>query len=169
MTQLNDVQRAALAQWWNLASDAAQKGLTATDTVTAASQLAADAGRSLSFAESGAIATLYGFARRMTNAAGVLQGATSADVIDSSMMAVPPWARDTQTMLTTPIWHATFTFTYLDQAGNQVTDFRTSVFEMTLPETVGELQSAVTEDAQQMADKYNVRLLSAFLHSLSAV
>ena len=169
MTRLDDTQRAALANWWTLAEAAAFSGFTSTDTTSAASDLANQAGRSLAFAESAAISTLYGYARRMANAAGVLQAAPDTSVIDANMIAVPPWARDEQVMNTTPIWHATFEFTYLDQAGNLTTDFRTSVFEMTLPETVGELAAAIQDDAQQMADKYGVTLVSATLHSLLAV
>lgn len=169
MTRLDDTQRAALANWWTLAEAAAFGGFTTTDTITAASDLAGQAGRSLAFAESAAIATLYGYARRMANAAGVLQAADALSVITADMMATPPWARDEQVMNTTPIWHATFQFTFLDQAGQIQTDFRTSVFEMTLPETVGELAAAIQDDAQQMADKYGVTLVSATPHSLLAV
>lgn len=169
MTRLDTTQRAALGNWWTLASDAASAGYTSTDLITAASAIAAQAGRSLAFAESSAIATLYGYARRMDNAAGVLQSAPGTAVIDPSMIGVPPWARDEQVMNTTPIWHATFEFTYLDQAGNAQTDFRTSVFEMTMADTVSGLLSDVTDDAQAMADKYNVRLVSVKLHSILAV
>jgi hypothetical protein len=169
MARLDEVQRAALANWWDLAQSAANSGFTVTDTVTAASQLARDAGRSLTFAESAAISTLYGFARRMANAAGELAGDPSSFVIDPTVVAVPPWARDEQVMNTTPIWHVTYTFNYLDQGGVLQSKFVTSIFEMTLPDTVGELSDAIAEDAQQLADKYNVTLQGAELHSILAV
>lgn len=169
MARLNDVQRSALANWWTLAETAAGGGFTVTDTVTAASQLAQQAGSSLSFAESAAISTLYGYARRMTNAAGELQAAADEQTITADMMATPPWARDEQVMNTTPIWHVTYEFNYLDQGGVLQSGFRTSIFEMTLPETIGELKDAISADAQALADKYNVTLQEANLTSVLAV
>lgn len=169
MPRLNDVQRAALATWWTLAEAAAGGGFTTTDTITAAADLAGQAGRSLTFTESAAISTLYGYARRMSNAAGELQSASPGDFINSDMVAVPPWARDEQVMNTTPVWHVTFRFDFLDAAGELQSEFRTSVFDMTLPDTAGDLQNAIEDDAQALADKYNVRLQSAQLHSILAV
>lgn len=169
MARLNEPQRAALANWWPLVVAEAFAGTTATDTVILASATAAKAGQALAFAEASAIATLYGFARRMANAAGELQGSPAAAVIGPEHIGIPPWARDEQVMLTTPIWHVSFAFTYLDQAGNQITDFRTSVFEMTLPQTIGELAAAIGEDAQALADKYRVELVDAQLHQILAV
>jgi hypothetical protein len=169
MARLTDVQRSALADWWDLAQAAAFGGFTTTDTITAAAQLAADAGRSLAFAESTAISTLYGYARRMSNAASALGVAAPNAVIDANMIAVPPWARDEQVMNTTPIWHVSYTFEYLDQAGNLQSEYRTSVFEMTMPETVGELSAAIQDDAQFLADKYGVTLVNASLTSILAV
>jgi hypothetical protein len=167
--RLDDTQRAALASWWDLAQTAANNGYTTTDTITAASDLARQAGAALAFDESSAIATLYGYAKRMSNAAGELQAANPGAIIDPSMMGIPPWARDEQVMNTSPLWHASFQFTFIDQAGVQQTEFRTSVFTMTLPQTVGELAAAIDEDAQAMADKYNVQLVDATPIQLLAV
>ena len=85
------------------------------------------------------------------------------------MIGTPPWARDQQVMNTAPIWHATFEMTFTDQEGNTRTEFRTSVFEMTLPETVGELTADILDDAEAMATKYDFTLLSVSPHSLQAV
>jgi hypothetical protein len=62
-----------------------------------------------------------------------------------------------------------YQMTFIDQAGNLVTDYKTSVFEMTLPGTIGELKDAISEDAQALADKYGVELVSADLHQILAV
>lgn len=169
MARLSDVQSAALANWWDLAQTAANQGFTATDTVTAASDIAQAAGRSLTFEESTAISVLYGYARRIFNAADALQSADPNAPITPDLMAIPPWARDQQVQNTVPIWHQTFAFTFIDQAGNQVTEFKTSVFDMTFPATVGELLSDVQADAEAMAAKYGVQLVSADLISLLAV
>jgi hypothetical protein len=167
--RLDDTQRAALANWWDLAQYAANHGFTSTDLISAASDIANQAGRSLSFDESSAIATLYGYSRRIFNASGELQAAGPGAWIGSEMISVPPWARDEQVMNTTPVWHVTFEFTYVDQAGNVVTEHRTSVQEMALSGTIDQLQSDTEADAQAMADKYGVQFVSANSISILAV
>lgn len=169
MARLSDVQRQVLGTWWTLALDAANRGLTSTDLTAAAADISRQAGLSLAFGESQALAVLYGYANRIAHARDELGRAAPESVITPDMIGVPPWARDEQVMLTTPIWHVTFTFTYLDQAGNIQTDYRTSIFEMTMPETAGELQDAITADAQALADKYNVTFQDASVHEILAV
>lgn len=169
MARLTDVQSAALANWWDLAQHAANNGFTSTDLITAASDIAQQAGRSLTFEESSAIASLYGFARRMFNGSEALQSASADTSITPDVMAIPPWARDEQVQNTVPIWHTTFEFTFIDQAGNQVTEFKTSVFDMTFPDTIGELTDNVQSDAEAMAAKYGVSLIGTSLISLLAV
>jgi hypothetical protein len=169
MARLTDVQRSVLADWWTLAQSAAGGGYTATDTISVAAGIARQYGVSFSFQESSALATLYGYASRMETAAGVFRGADMTDLIEGSMVGVPPWARDQQVMNTAPVWHAVFEFTYIDQNGDMQTDFRTSVFEMTLPDMVGELADDITADAQAMADKYGFQFVDAVPHSLLAV
>jgi hypothetical protein len=169
MARLNETQRAVLADWWTLAYDAGFGGYSTTDLLGAAKSIADASGVSLSFAENTALATLYGYARRMSNAADTVQSALDADTIGPDHIAVPPWARDEAVMNTVPIHHVTFAFTFTDQSGATVTEFRTSVFEMTFPDTMGELRDAVNEDAQAMADKYRVEFVSADLLQILAV
>jgi hypothetical protein len=160
---------AALSRWWTLAEAEAYAGTSATDTIAIAQATAANAGESVAFSEYSAIAALYGFAARMSNAAGALQAAPDTAPIDATMIGVPPWGRPDQEMATTPVWHAIYNFSYIDQAGQMQTDHRTSVFEMTLPDTVGELSDSVIADAQDLADKYSVQFVSADLQELHAV
>lgn len=169
MPRLTDSQRSALGRWWTLAEAGAYGGFLSTDIVAAASDLAGQQGSALSFGEARDLAVLYGYGRRMANAAGALGAADANAVIDFTMIGVPPWARDEQVMNTTPIWHVSFDFSYIDAAGNAVTDIRTSVFEMTMPETVGGLTDALQEDAQALADKYNVELTGIQLREILAV
>lgn len=169
MALLDDSTRAALANWWTLLAAEAALGTTVTDVQVIASATAQNAGRSLSFDESRAIAVLYGYARRIENAGAALQASSLDAPITPDLMAIPPWARDQQVQNTVPIWHTTFEFTYIGQAGEIVTDFRTSVNDMTFPATVGELQDQVQADAEAMAEKYGVTLVSARLTTLLAV
>lgn len=162
MAALSDAERAALGYWWQLVSDAARNGLTVTDTVSMVKQVATDMGTSLSFQEYGAVSKLYGYARREVNAGSALQSAPSDRYIDSSMMSSPPYAqRSAQEMTTYPLYHVRMEYTYIDKSGVQRTDYKTSVFADTLPGTVGELTSAVLDDAEAMASKYGHTLISA--------
>ena len=163
MPRLSDTQRSVLADWWTLAYDAGFGSYTATDLNNAAKQIAADAGVTLSFAEYTALSVLYGYANRMSHAADELQSALDDAIIGPEHMATPPWARDESVMNSVPIRHVIFEFTYTDQSGVTQTDYRTSVFEMTFPDTVGDLKDAITEDAQAMADKYKVTFESVNL------
>lgn len=169
MARITDTVRTALGYWWNLISDAARAGFTVTDTVQLANQVASDLGGSLSFAENTAISTLYGYARREVNAGNAFTAGDPGQQIDANMISVPPYARDDQEMATYPLYHVKFEYTYLDQAGNRQTTFRTSVFPDQLPDTVGELTSAVLDDAEAMAFKYGHTLLSAIPVNILAV
>jgi hypothetical protein len=169
MPRLDDTLRAALGYWWNLISDAALQGFTVTETVSIANQVAKDLGGSLSFAENSAISSLYGYARRGINAGNTLKAAAPEQGITAEMITSPPWARTEQEQVTYPLYHVRFTYTALDQAGNEVTLFKTSVFPDVLPGTVGELTADVLDDAEAMAQKYNHTLLSVELDQIMAV
>lgn len=162
MPRLDDVQRAALADWWNLAQGAVSDGWTTAQLVSVANYLADQADRTISFQENQAIAVLYGYAKRMANAADEFTSASPEATVTPDMIGVPPWARDEQVMNTTPIWHAVFEFTYIDQAGNEQTDWRTSVFDIThpLPDTISAEIDDMQADAEAMAAKYEVELVS---------
>lgn len=169
MARLSDTERSVLGTSWNDIWWAASNGYTTTDTVGAFASVARELGSGITFDESGALATLYGYASRLNGAAGVFQAAGHGDLIAPEMIGTPPWAREEQAMATAPIWHATFLYTATDSAGNTISEKRTSIFEMTLPTTVGELADAIQEDALAMATKYNHQLVSADPISLLAV
>jgi hypothetical protein len=169
MARLTDTQISALGNFWSDIAYVAAHGGTVTDAVSVAAYHAGLFGETLSFEDSQAVAVLAGYAVRMENAASVFRGADLADPITADMIGTPPWARDQQVMNTSPIWHATFEMEFQDENGDIQTEFRTSVFEMTLPETVGELTADILDDAEAMAAKYEVTLLSVRPHSLHAV
>lgn len=169
MPRLTDNVRSALADWWSLAIDAGFGGFRTTELIEAASDLANQAGRSLSFGESSALATLFGYARRMSNAAEAVQGAPDETYISPEHVAIPPWAREERQMNTNPIWHVTYLFTS-ERNGVISSEYKTSVFQgVQLPQTVGELKDALAEDADALASKYGVNLLNVDLHQILAV
>ena len=169
MARLNDTQRAALGYWWNLISDAARAGNTASETVQLASMVAADFGATIGFRENQAIATLYGYVRREINASNVFQAAQPGQAISGDMISVPPYARDEAEMATYPLYHVKFQYTYIDAAGNTQVTIKTDAFPDTLPETACDLAAAVEDDAIGMALKYGHTLVSAVPLAILAV
>lgn len=169
MPRLTAGQRSALADWWELTQHAGYGGYTTTDLIAAASDIAQQFGRSLSFSESSSLAVLYGYARRMFNASQEVQNAAREDYITGAHIAIPPWARDENAMNTSPIWHVTYNATFIDQNGDTITEYKTSVFEGVLPPTIGDLQDAIEEDAQALSVKYQYQFVSAELTEILAV
>jgi len=169
MPRLTATVAAALADWWPLALDAGFKGYQAGDLQSAARDIAAASGETLPFQTYTALATLYGYARRMYNASQAVSNADDTTYIASEHIATPPWARDIPAQNANPIWHVTYQFTYMDQDGFSQTEFKTSIFEQNFPQTIGELKDAISEDAQALADKYGVKLQAVDLHQILAV
>jgi hypothetical protein len=171
MPRLTSTVSAALADWWTLALDAGFKGYSSTDLQGAAKDIAEQNNITLPFQTYTALSTLFGYARRMSNASDTVHGANDEDYIQAEHIAVPPWARDQQDMNTSPIHHVTYLMTGLDSEGNPFSEYKTSVFEypQRLPATIGELKDSITEDAQALADKYEIQLLNVDLHQILAV
>jgi hypothetical protein len=169
MPVLTPTQRSALGYWWNLIDAAARQGLTTTETISMANEVASTLGQKLSFQENTAISQLYGYARRIVNSGTAFQSASPDRSISSEMVATPPYARDQQEQNAYPLYHVKFEYTYVDQSGVQQTTYKTSVFPDVLPETVGDLTSAVLDDAEAMASKYGHTLLSVTPTEILAV
>lgn len=169
MARLTDVVQSALGRWWDVVSRAGYGGYQTTDVISAASDIAQQEGRSLAFSESSAIATLFGYARRMSNAADFVQSLDESAVITPEAISTPPWARDEVEQLTLPIWHVHFDLTAIDETGNVTTSRKVSVFRMTLPETLGEILDGVNTDAEAMSAKYNVQFVSAQVMEIQSV
>jgi hypothetical protein len=167
--RLDEHGRAALGYWWNLVTDAAQSGFTTTETTQIASQIAQELGGKVSFQESRAIAQLYGYAKRIDNASREFQNGAPDATITPNMVAIPPYARDHQEQASYPLYHVKFYYTFLDRAGMEQTEVRTSVVPMQLPDTVGEIQDLVDVDAAAFAAKYEHQLISAIPFSILAV
>ena len=169
MPRLNETQRAALGYWWNLVTDAAQAGFSTTETVQIAAGIAKDAGGTISFTESQAIASLYGYAKRMDNTSSAFQNAAPYAVITPDMVATPPWARDEIEQRGYPLYNVKFYYNYIDQAGNEQTGIRTSVQPMQLPGTKDALNEAIQADAEAYAAKYMHQLIAAIPFQILAV
>lgn len=169
MPRLDDTQRAAFVTWFDLVNYAARNGFTVTDTIAAASDLAGQAGQSVTPAENRAISTLYGYVRRDVNASAVFQAAAPNAFIEPSMMATAPYARDEAEMAAYPLYHVRFEYTYIDSAGNVQTEIKTSAQPLTIGPTVAQVTADVLDDAEAFANKYGHTLVSAVPISILAV
>lgn len=169
MARLSTELSRALGYWWNLITDFANNGFSVTETISAANDIARESGTSLSFQDNQSISTLFGYARGIVNAGDTFQAASPELGITADMIALAPYARDEAEMATFPTYHVKFEYTYLDASGVQQTGYKTSVFEDTLPSTVGQLTADVLDDAEAMAAKYNHTLISAIPLQILAV
>lgn len=169
MALLSESQRTALGYWWNLITDAVSQGFSLTDTTQLANQVASDFGASLSFQENAAISTLYGYAKRMDNAAISFQQAQPGDAITSEMVALAPYARDEAERNSYPLYHVKFYYTYIDASGNEQTAIRTSVQPMQLGSDVQSVLDEIQTDAEAFALKYGHQLVSATAFQIVAV
>jgi hypothetical protein len=167
--RLNEVQRTALGYWWNLVTDAVQAGFTTTETTAIAADIAREMGGTVSFKESQAIATLYGYAKRMENASEAFQNAPPGSVITPAMIATPPWAREETEQRAYGLYHVKFNYSFVDQAGNQQTDIKTSVVSLQLPGSTDDISDYVNDDAAAFAAKYGHQLISAQPFQILAV
>lgn len=169
MPRLDEPQRAALGQWWNLVTDAAQSGFTTTETTAIAAQIAHELGGNISFTESRSIAQLYGYAKRIDNASREFQNAPPGATIEPRMVAIPPYARDDREMASSPMYHVKFYYTFIDANGEEQTGVKTSIIPQSLPDTIDLLNDMVQVDAEAFAAKYQHQLVSAIPFSILAV
>jgi len=166
---LNESQRTALGYWWNLITDAVSQGFTLTDTTQLANQVAQDFGSSLSFQENRDIGVLYGYAKRMDNAAVAFQQAPEGSLITQDIIALAPYARDVAERNSYPLYHVKFYYTYLDANGVEQTGIRTSVMPMTLGSDISGVLDEIQDDASAFALKYGHQLISAVPFKIVAV
>jgi hypothetical protein len=170
MPRLADNVKSALADYWNLAVEQAGNRTGSASFISIAASLAREAGGSISFNTAKALPVLYGYASRIRNAGETVRSAPDETYIGPEHVAVPPWAREERSQLANPIWHVTYLFTSANSAGIVSQEYKTSVFQGGgFPQTVGDLKAAIQEDAQALADKYQVNLLNVDLHQVLAV
>jgi len=169
MPRLSEAAQAALFPWWDLIYDGAQHGYLASDITSAVYDTVAESDGALEAPSVTAIATLYGYAARMTKASFALQGAEFDQAINADMIATAPYARSETEMSALPVYHVKFLYTYIDQNGVRNTGFRTSVFNYQLSATKAELFADIQSDALGMAAKYGHQLVDAIPIQILAI
>lgn len=129
------IQQAAGAK-----DDSGAYAYRSSDVVAAASQLAAESGAALSFAEASAIPSLFSLARSNARAGDNLTGADASVGIDASMVGEWPTAASLAVQAAQPVYMAKASFDYVNALGETQSGWVTMTGITQLPTTVGNLQ-----------------------------
>lgn len=143
--------------WWSFVSYAAsatgpigQFLYTLTDATAAAADIAKSIGGIFASWDPIGLSQLFSTARRI---AGIGQTIGSAgDETITSTLNIPeaPWSRSTVDQLAAPSWQARTSITYVNEIGEQVSEYFTVGVDQVLPPTVGDLKSQVSSSIDQM-------------------
>lgn len=143
--------------WWSFVSFASSaidsvtgKFLyTLTDAASAASDIAKSIGGAFASWDPIGLSQLFSAARRI---AGIGQTiSTAPDETITSTLDIPeaPWSRSTADQLASPSWTARSLVTYINEVGDQVTEYFQPGIDGVLPVTVGDLKSQVAATIDQ--------------------
>lgn len=77
----------------------------------------------------------------------------SYSISDGHLIAEAPWARSPGEREALPMYQVRYEHT-VDGPNGPETNWRVSTFRGSLPRTLGDLQDAIEEDAENLADKY---------------
>lgn len=88
------------------------------------------------------------------NSARALAKAGPDQRVESTMIGLPPYARDANERQLSQRWQVNFQHITSDEDGGLATEWKTVMFG-TMNMTVGELNDRIGNAAQAMADKYN--------------
>ena len=154
---LPDRAKAMYKTWWSFVSYAAsatgpigQFLYTLTDAAAAASDIAKSIGGAFAKWDPIGLGQLFSAARRI---AGIGQTiATAPDETVTSTLNIPeaPWSRSTVDQLAAPSWQARTSVTYINEIGEQVSEYFTIGVDQALPPTVGDLKSQVSSSIDSM-------------------
>lgn len=142
--------RKALGLYWGAIQHAAAQHLPTADLWEAIRGAAADAGLESPGVSAIDVSIIRGYAGSMTRATEALAASEPGLGITADMIAEPPWARSLAEQNLTPRYQVTYARQALTADGLEVSQYSTSIFEGTLPDTIGELEAAVLADAVDM-------------------
>jgi hypothetical protein len=147
----DNVQR-GLKYWGNILA-AAQSGATTQqlwDSIRASQQ---EYGLDTPGASASDIAVLRGYANRLMNSSVAYNSAAEDQAITADMMSMAPYTdRSAESVNTNPVYQVRFLNNIQLPDGSTVQSWQTSVFAAEdMPFTVGDLNSALQFNAQQLA------------------
>lgn len=149
--------QALYSTWWSFVSYAANAvdatgafSYTLTDVSSAASEISKSVGGDYANYNPVGISQLFSVARNIAKAGAALAAADASSQIDQSMVAEAPWSRSLADQLAMPSWQARSQVTYINEAGQQVSEWFTVGIDLVLPSTVGDLQSQIASSLDGM-------------------
>lgn len=154
MSDLSDQARKAMTYWGEIQA-AASEGMTTADLWSLIQDAAEEMGLESPGVTIRGVSELRGLAGRIIASGRTFATAGPEISLSGRDWAEAPWSRPLAEQNALGIWQVRFQHTTLGPDGPE-TQWRTSVFTGSVPGTVGELRSALEEDAQAMATKYGV-------------
>lgn len=154
MAELSPGEKRAL-QYWGVIESATLAGANTQELWQRINDQAAALGYESAGVSARDVARMRSQAVGIRNAANTLAGLGPHDRIDSGAIGNAPWARDIRGQNTVPLWQVKFEHTVIRE-GEQVTEYRTSVFTGSIPRTRHELELQLSQDAAGLADSYGV-------------
>jgi len=143
--------------WWSFVSYAANAVSAAGDFLynlidvsSAASSISKSVGGDYANYNPIGISQLFSVARNIAKAGAALGSANPNAQIDQSMVAEAPWSRPLVDQLAMPSWQARSQVTYVNEAGQRVSEYFTVGIDLVLPSTVGDLQSQISSSLDGM-------------------
>lgn len=154
MPELTPGARRAMPYWGTI-EHAATEGLGTAELWDAIRAAAGEAGLDSPGVSAADVAQLYGRAVSIQNREGRLDRADDAERMDDRYVSQAPWQRDQAQRDALAQWQVRFEHTVLGPEGPE-TNWRTSFFTGSLPDTKEALLEALHEDADKLSRKYAV-------------
>ncbi len=150
--------KAMYKTWWSFVSYAASAVNTATQqflyTLTDAASAAADIARNIGgvFASWDPIglSQLFSAARRIARIGQTIGNASDETLTATLNIPEAPWSRPLDQQNAAPSWQARTSVSYVNEIGEQVTEYFTIGIDTLLPPTVGSLRTQVSNSIDQM-------------------
>jgi hypothetical protein len=149
--------QALYSTWWSFVSYAAHAVDAAgaflynlIDVSSAASSIAKSVGGDYANYNPIGISQLFSVARGIAKTEAAIRNADPNASIDESMVVEAPWSRPLIDQLAMPSWQARSQVTYINEAGQQVTEWFTVGIDLVLPSTVGDLQNQLASSLDSM-------------------
>lgn len=155
---LPDRARAMYKTWWSFVSYAASAVnsatqaflFTLTDAASAASDIAKSLGGDWANWDPIGLSQLFSAARRIAGIGQTIDKAPDETVTTTLDIPEAPWSRSPMDQLASPQWQARTSITYINEIGDQVSEYFTVGIPTVLPATVGDLKSQVASSIDGM-------------------
>lgn len=155
---LPDRAKAMYKTWWSFVSFASsaidkvtgQFLYTLTDAAAAASDIAKSIGGAFASWDPIGLSQLFSAARRIAGIGQTISNASDETITSTLDIPEAPWSRSPVDQLVSPSWTARSLVTYVNEIGDQVTEYFSPGIDGVLPATVGDLKAQVAGQIDQM-------------------